>query len=187
MFIDHFKCELPTRTEIVQTIENCKAAAMADAVKLGLIDKTLNRSHGACKIQPYVNGLINKGPIVRQINNKIWSRALTYLRTTALPNFAEKFSGQQIEPNSPYVEIRNDQKRIVIKKTSLCWLLRSDHVKLSSDRLERVKAVCGKRKLTWERKFKVKNSVARLEKKIKKIRQSTRSKLTKKANKKKQK
>lgn len=170
----------------MQAIENCKAAAMADAVKLGLIDKTLN-SQGACKIQPYVNGLINKGHIAPQINHKIWSRALTYLRTTTLPNFAHKFSGQKIEPNSPYVDIPNDQKRIVIKKTSLCWLLRSDHVKLSSDRLERVKAVCGKRKLTWDQKFKVKNSVASLEKKIKKTRQSTRAKLTKKKNRKKQK
>lgn len=43
---------------------------------------------------------------------------------------------------SSYVEVFRDnfkQKRIIVKKTSLCWLLRGDCVRLSSDRLERVK------------------------------------------------
>lgn len=35
--------------------------------------------------------------------------------------------------------LRDDETRIIIKKTSLCWLLRSDCQKLSSDRLMRVR------------------------------------------------
>lgn len=56
-----------------------------------------------------------------------------------MKNFAHKFD-KEIEATSPYVEIiTDDNKRIVVKKMSLCWLWRSDSRKLSNDRLLRVR------------------------------------------------
>lgn len=45
-----------------------------------------------------------------------------------------------IDENSPFVEIKFDDniKRIVVKKSSFCWLLRKDWQRMSSDRLRRV-------------------------------------------------
>lgn len=55
-------------------------------------------------------------------------------------NFADEFNDVDIDEKSGFVEVfSSPDKRIVVKKTSLCWLLRSDSAKLSSDRLERVK------------------------------------------------
>lgn len=66
------------------------------------------------------------------------------LDTLALKNYREKFSNDEVlEETSSFVELfRNNKtnKRIIVKKTTFCWLLRNDHVRLSSDRLERVKA-----------------------------------------------
>lgn len=57
-----------------------------------------------------------------------------------LKNFADEFNDVDIDEKSGFVEVfSSPDKRIVVKKTSLCWLLRSDSAKLSSDRLERVK------------------------------------------------
>lgn len=58
-----------------------------------------------------------------------------------LKNHAEKFVGEEVSHTSPYVEVyRSDEKRIIIKKTSFCWLLQKDCSKLSSDRLIRVRS-----------------------------------------------
>lgn len=57
-----------------------------------------------------------------------------------MKNFADKLEVAAVTPESSYVEVSGCEKRMVVKKTSLCWLLRSDHVKLSSDRLKRVQA-----------------------------------------------
>lgn len=61
----------------------------------------------------------------------------------ALKNYAYKFENEELEATASFVEVfRNDEMsmRIIVKKTSFCWLLRGDHVRLSSDRLKRVKA-----------------------------------------------
>lgn len=67
------------------------------------------------------------------INNYLQYRRIEFT------NFADKFHGRNITENSKYVELNNKtKKRMVFKKTSLCWLHRNDYQKLSSDRLRRV-------------------------------------------------
>lgn len=57
-----------------------------------------------------------------------------------LKNYAENLD--EIPETSLFVEIYNDgERRVVVKKSSLCWLLREDGGKLSSDRIERVKGI----------------------------------------------
>lgn len=56
--------------------------------------------------------------------------------------------------NGPYVEIEDANKKIVVKKTSLCWVFQKDFHKISSDRLLRVKesikpTKLAKRKIRW--------------------------------------
>lgn len=66
--------------------------------------------------------------------------AVSDLKNIALKNYAEK-KANPITETSPYIELCFDSKRIVVKKTSLCWLLRPDDgPKLSNDRLLRVRA-----------------------------------------------
>lgn len=62
-------------------------------------------------------------------------------RNIVLKNYHNRFENSVVDECSPYVELpRFGTKRIVLKKSSLCWLLRDEYCKLSSDRLERVKA-----------------------------------------------
>lgn len=62
------------------------------------------------------------------------------LKTLSLKNFSEKFEEKEIPQDSMYVKVTcENNKEFVVKKTSLCWLLREEQVKLSSDRLVRVK------------------------------------------------
>lgn len=73
-------------------------------------------------------------------------RALPYklklvdLKNIQLKNYEKNVSSDAIDTTSPYVEIVcDDGKRIVVRKTSLCWLLGSDCRKMSCDRLLRVR------------------------------------------------
>lgn len=61
------------------------------------------------------------------------------LKHIDLPNFASKFGRKKVPETSSYVEIHGAKKRKIVKKTSLCWLLSSNVVKLSSDRVYRVR------------------------------------------------
>lgn len=57
-----------------------------------------------------------------------------------MKNFAEKFPDDEpVSETSPYTEVFGGNRKIVLKKQSLVWLLRKNENKLSSDRLQRVK------------------------------------------------
>lgn len=61
----------------------------------------------------------------------------SYLKNICLKNFATKFVNEPVDDRSTYVEIpSSNARRMIVKKTSLCWLLRDDQTKLSSDRLQ---------------------------------------------------
>lgn len=63
------------------------------------------------------------------------------LETLLLPNYANKFIDEKISECSPFVEVfLKNGNRVIVKKTSLCWLLRPEILRLSSDRLRRVQA-----------------------------------------------
>lgn len=90
------------------------------------------------------------------------------LRSVSLKNFASKHENQTIDEKSPKIEVNNGQRQIIVKKTSLCWLLRKDPGKLSSDRLERVKNLkeIEKRKKSKPKKIKRVSSYKLKNKKI---------------------
>lgn len=129
--------EMPTESEIIDIVENCKTSAINDAIGFGLLKKPL--SNIPCEIVPYV-------PKTSGIEKKFASMAISEeiekkisLNDVLLKNFANKFATKEVSDKSSYVEIHGGNKRLVVKKTSLCWLLNRESVKLSSDRLERVK------------------------------------------------
>lgn len=140
--------DLPTTTEIVDEIEKAKKHATIDAIAIGLVSKqNLNKIDLACKLKPYTNKLtINKN--VAQTPNGIniarnYTQRILRMGSIALKNYADNFGSEELEETVSFVEVFRDDEinmRIIVKKTSFCWLLRGDHVRLSSDRLERVKA-----------------------------------------------
>lgn len=78
------------------------------------------------------------------------------LASSSLKNFAYKFENKGIEETSLYLEVLGGKKRIVVKKTSVCWLFRKEYHKLSSDRKLRVMASVNvnKRKKTLKKRAK---------------------------------
>lgn len=130
--------DLPTKEEIIAEIQKCQRDAIAKAKSLGLIPRRNHRFKDGipCKLLPYDGNKIKK----RNVWKKIKKAPIDppNFNNIQLKNFAHKFD-KEIEATSPYVEIiTDDNKRIVVKKMSLCWLWRSDSRKMSNDRLLRV-------------------------------------------------
>lgn len=98
----------------------------------------------SCPIKPFNDMKRAKTNNVNKRLQQDFARSLTMrdfdFEHIKLKNFSEKCD-DEIDNDSGFVEVfRNEYNRIVVKKTSLCWFLRNDYAKLSSDRLERVKA-----------------------------------------------
>lgn len=135
---------LPSKQEIIAKIEYCKLAAISDAIKLNLIDSD-SKNACACQVQPHTldRAQSQETPYSPPVSLEFDIDSDVYSTNILLKNFVDNFDDEEeIEMTSAYVEIPcNDAtKRLIVKKTSLCWLLRSNYVKLSSDRLERVKS-----------------------------------------------
>lgn len=137
------KCsfELPSMVEIANQIEECKLLALDTAQKFKLITKkeSFDQNIFACEIIPYVHKITKKSQLMQNTVPITTTKQLKLsdLNGICLKNFAEK---TKIEENSPFVELHfeNQTNRTVVKKTSLCWLLRKDWQKVSNDRLRRV-------------------------------------------------
>lgn len=157
------RCEykLPSINEIFDEIEKCKSDAIEFAIQIGLIKRTDTKN---ISLKCPINSLAFKR------NEDEWEdwvdeeedddELIAYreeaamqelqLESLLLPNHADKFIDQEILQSSPYVEIyHSENKRIVVKKTSLCWLLRPEVTRMSSDRLRRVqtKIILGSKRL----------------------------------------
>lgn len=65
--------------------------------------------------------------------------SISDFKNIALKDYSLK-KNEPITEDSPYIEFLFDTKRVVVKKSSFCWLLRGDAQKLSNDRLLRVQA-----------------------------------------------
>lgn len=136
------KSEMPSQEEISSQIEKCMEDAIHDAVQIGLLEKgdATHKSTLKCKIKPYVPNASSR----KQFSNSNAScrrteKQLPLLSNITLKNFADKFGNKNIAENSPYTEVFGSKiRRIIVKKTSLCWLLREESQKLSTDRLRRV-------------------------------------------------
>lgn len=129
--------DLPSIYEITITIEHSKKQAFRDAMELGLIQHRVRRPLFPCPIRPLILETVEK-QIEKRSNMPTIN--LSKFRSIALKNYQYRFEKTAVHENSPYVELPHSaSKRIVLKKSSLCWLLRDEYIKLSSDRLERVK------------------------------------------------
>lgn len=139
----HFK--LPTKKEIFDEIQFCRQLAIKTATKLGLIaNKKKYQSDYPCQIKSTVEVKLQQTkskPEASSDNTRALSYKLKFadLKNIQLKNYAN-VSSDAIDTTSMYVEVVcDDGKRIVVKKTSLCWLLGPDCRKMSSDRLLRVR------------------------------------------------
>lgn len=138
------KIEMPTRREIHDQIEICRRKAVQFAKKVGLITKH-NIVSVACNVLPYVRKVpkqdLDQSDIKIPLHNELEVPIL--LKSGAYTNYADQFRDVSVSESSPFVEIDasklNENKRSIVKKTFLCWLLRTSNVKLSSDRLLRIR------------------------------------------------
>lgn len=139
---------LPTADEINTEILFCKQLAITTATKLGLIKITNSKFENyVCKINPMViqnqTNKFQEKQSVPSVNSE--SKAIQFksadLKNIQLRNFDGKYKASDTSEAGPYIKIvcANDEEMLV-KKTSLCWLLGTESIKLSSDRLLRVKA-----------------------------------------------
>lgn len=138
--------QLPTPEEIVNEIEFCKRAALTTAVKLGLNDK--RNASTICKINPYTSKFDSKLR-ARKKSHNIKSKAKIFnipdLSNIKLNDYTGKLKQNVENEKSSFVEIQSaNGKFIIVKKSSLCWLLRNESRKLSSDRMLRVRS-CNKK------------------------------------------
>lgn len=131
---------LPSKEEICQEIEICKSNAIAFANEIGLIRKK-REIEMTCPVTSYQSSDWYYLPEEKNIP------PLPSFGHIDLRDYSRKTKNQIINETSPYVELYSLNKRMVVKKTSLCWFLRTDTYKLSSDRLKRVKT-----KLTSKKK-----------------------------------
>lgn len=63
---------------------------------------------------------------------------ISHFKNMGLRDYAHK--NNEIEENSPFVKLHFGSKFIVVRKTSFCWKLQDDVVKLSNNRLFRVRS-----------------------------------------------
>lgn len=137
------KYTLPSYKEIFEEIEMCKAKAIENAIAIGILSQHNANINISCADIAFKPKLIDEYEDIETECDKKSDNIesiMSYLKSTSLHNFSEKVPDESINENSPYVRIPSDKKRIVLKKTALCWLLGEVSPKLSSDRLERVKA-----------------------------------------------
>lgn len=129
--------ELPTLEQIIEEVEQCKSDAIETAIQFKFF--TEEESHQpnlfSCEIKPYTPKRTRKNQSKPKIITEEFQ--LSDLRGINLKNFPEK---TDIDENSPFVELFSGRykNRVVVKKSSLCWLLRKDWQRVSSDRLRRV-------------------------------------------------
>lgn len=134
---------LPTLFEIERQIQMCKSEALSDALSLGLIDKKhAENFDDTCKIGPYIKAIPPRKLACSAATPTMQQRAIGAHSDISLKNYAKDFGDEKINETSRFVELvpSRSGRRMVVKKSSLCWLLRREYVRVSSDRLERVKS-----------------------------------------------
>lgn len=131
----NFSNVIPTETEIFNVIEKCKEDAIAMAKSLGLVTKNHSNDY-LCKTPPYK--LNKKRMDENGMNDSIDLLDPPDLQKIQLKNYAGQLK-KEVSYTSPYCEIpTDDSKKIIFRKSSLCWLWREECKKLSNDRLQRV-------------------------------------------------
>lgn len=124
---------------IFDVIERAKQSAIAFAIEIRLLDHRDTSIPLKCEVLPYMPSVnATKECEFQRARKSETASILCQLRSVCLKNYADIFQSRVVSETSPYVEISHASKRIVVKKTNLCWMLRTSEGKLSSDRLKRV-------------------------------------------------
>lgn len=135
------KVELPSQDTIHKEIELCQKLAKCTAIKFGLVAENKLKQNYVCRINPTKTDARLK-PVTKQ-NSSILNDSIELMandfKNIQLKNYASKVNSDDISETSPYVEVECfGNRRVIVKKTSICWLLGNEHKKLSNDRLRRV-------------------------------------------------
>lgn len=134
--------QLPSKKEIDGIILECKQNALKTAIEFGLISFRSKSTQKAttCQLKPYIPKTKTRkkqkeynGPVMSTKNINI-----SNFKNIALKIFTEK-RFEPITETCPYIEFQFGSKRVVVKKSSFCWLLRDEVHKMSNDRLLRVR------------------------------------------------
>lgn len=128
--------DLPSEEEIIKIVETCQTRAIQDALEMGILAEPVVNIPCGCAPYRFTVNIRNKFAALT-IDDEA-SNAID-LESADLKNFANKFQHREVDEASPYVEIHEVNERKIFKKITLCWFLSKDTVKLSSDRLARVK------------------------------------------------
>lgn len=140
--------DLPSQNEIIKTILKSKSDAIKSAEKIGLIDKKSKFEEKSCfcQVKSSIPNEKHKLPLIsvpKEENLKLDDDIkFKYLfANLSLKNYASKFENKMLDEKSSYVEIPfvKCKGKFIVLKTSLCWVLSKGGIKLSSDRLLRVK------------------------------------------------
>lgn len=146
--------ELPSPQEILNEIIFCRTSALTVATKLGLTTKrNSQRMKIECKINPYKPkfNCISKRMKRLTISNETTMK-MPDPRNIQLKDYSGKLKNIDIEERSPYAVLYSaNGRKIIVRKTSLCWLMANETRKLSSDRLIRVQNP--KRKYTKNKRY----------------------------------
>lgn len=130
---------LPTPQEIYNEIIFTKKNAVNIAIKLGMMKKCdASKISLKCELNPYdTSNFRNKKRV--KISKKAQFHGIYSFKNIQLKDYTGKLKTAVLDEKSPYTEIHNSTGRtIIVRKSSLCWLLRKDRRKLSSDRIRRV-------------------------------------------------
>lgn len=137
----HVFFDLPSKEEILREIEFCQKTAIISAKKFGLINSERGTScNYMCNIKPYKPKQIRTNQAANSPIKYTRHFELKDLKNIQLKDWTGKMKQSVIEKSSLYTEVMcSNGKMILVKKSSLCWLLNPDQKKLSSDRLQRVR------------------------------------------------
>lgn len=133
---------MPTPHDILNEIIFCRKQALVVAIKLGLITKRdSQRKKLECKSNPYKPKLscVTKRMKSLTISDETTTMKMPDPRNIQLKDYFGKLQNNDIGEKSPYTVLHcSSGKKVIVRKTSLCWLMARETNKLSSDRLIRV-------------------------------------------------
>lgn len=133
---------LPSPQEIYNEIVFCKKTAIVTATNLGLITKGNSRHKKLeCKVNPHKPKVNNIAKQLKSLSiREKPSLKMPSIQNIQLKDYTGKLNRTHIDERSSYAEIRSATgKKMLVRKTSLCWLLRKETRKVSNDRLLRVR------------------------------------------------
>lgn len=119
--------------------------AEKDAIAFGLLPENCRTPNDIFKC--HVKEFAPKSEETKRKSKMIHNAkaSLVRLMSLSLKDYSKELNRSTLNENSPYVVVPyGTGKQKIVRKTSLCWLLREEHIKISSDRLMRVRAPISK-------------------------------------------